>query len=156
MKSLIIPFINFAVFAAILIYLTRKKIAEFFQIREKKLRDEFVGYKTRCEAAEKEVDRLKQKMAQVEDEKNIIISQYKQKSEAVYKKIIDEAKAEADEMQCECNKIIDAEIEDMKKKIIGEFTDSIMAAVEKKADTLSESKKDELRKEFIELLSRKK
>lgn len=156
MKELIIAFINFAVFAAILVYFTRKKVAEFFSAREKKLRDEFEGYRSRYEEAQERVKALQQKLDLVEEEKNRILAQYRDKSEKLYKEMIDAARKEADEMQCECGKILEAEIDEMKKKIISEFTDSVLKAVEKRTAGMPESKKNELKKEFIELLNREK
>lgn len=156
MKELIIAVINFAVFAAILVFFTRKKIAEFFSTREKKLRDEFDGYRSRYDEAQEEINALQRKLDLVEEEKNTILAQYREKSGKLYKEIIDAAKKEADEMQCECGKILDAQIDEMKRKIIGEFTDSLLKAVESRTAGISESKKNELKKEFIELLNREK
>lgn len=156
MKEIIIAFINFAVFGAILIYLTRKKASEFFSEREKKLRDEFDGYRQRYDLAQEKIKVLQQKLDLVEDEKDSILAQYKEKSDRLYQEIIDAARKEADEMQCECGKILEAEIDEMKKKIISDFTDSVLKAVEKRTAGLPESKRNELKKEFIELLNREK
>ncbi|MGI6395601.1 MAG: ATP synthase F0 subunit B [bacterium] len=156
MKGLLIAFINFVVFAVMLVYFTRKKVAAFFSEREKKLRNEFEGYRQRYDSAQEKIKVLQQKLDIVEEEKNTILAQYKEKSEAVYRDIIESAKKEAGEMQCECGKILEAEIEDMKKKIISDFTDSVLKAVESRTAGLSEDRKNDLKKEFIELLNREK
>lgn len=156
MKELIIAFINFAVFAAILVYFTRKKAVEFFSTREKKLRDEFDGYRSRYDEAQEKVKVLQQKIDFLEEEKIAILAQYKEKSDRLYQEILDAARKEADEMQCECGKILEAEIDEMKRRIVSEFTDSVLKAVEKRTAGMPESKKNELKKEFIELLNRGK
>ena len=156
MKELVIALINFAVFAVILVYFTRKKAHEFFSEREKKLRDEFDGYRSRYDKAQEEIAALSHKLDLVEEEKNTILAHYRDKSDRLYREIIDAAKKEADEMQCECGKILEAEIDEMKRKIISEFTDSVMKAVESRTAGMPESKKKELKKEFIELLNREK
>jgi len=154
-EALIMPTINFAIFAAILFYFTRKKIADFFETRERELRTQFEDSKKRCLSAEEEISMLKQKLSAVEGEKKIIIEKYAEKSSLLQQEILNDAKKEAEAMRYECSRIVDAEVEELRKKIVFEFVESILASVEKKALLLSDEKKAELRKEFIASIGKK-
>jgi len=150
--SFLYAVINFVLFAWILVYFAGKKIKAFFEERERTIREEFNRYKSNYEFAESEIRSLKEKISKLEEEKKSIEESYEEKGEVLYKDIVQKAKNEAIAIRIDAEKRLNEEIVSLRESIVLEFIDSFITEVEKRAKQLDETAKNDLKREFIELL----
>lgn len=144
--------INFGIFAYIVFRFGWKPIKKTFEDREKIIREELEKYKASYELAENEISLLKNKIDAIEEEKGKVLAGYEKDGDSVYSSIINKAKKDAERMRKESEIYLHEEITSMKEKILKDFVEKLIAEVERSASSLDASKKESLKKEFIQLI----
>jgi F0F1-type ATP synthase membrane subunit b/b' len=87
-------FVNLAIFIAIIVYLTRKPISEQFRTKRDAIRADLIRAEEEKKAALARLTSIEARLAQLETEKETILTRAKEESEAERRRLSDQTNAE--------------------------------------------------------------
>jgi|GEM_PF-1199620 len=151
---LLFALINFALFAAILIKLTGRKLSSFFFARERAITEEFERYQHAYEDAEREIRYLRQKVDGLPAEKKQLMENYERQAIHLYDDIMNSARIQAEFIQKEAERTLRDETDRCRTNIVSNFIASLIAELEGRATALDEPTRRDLVHEFDRLTGR--
>lgn len=92
-------FINLALFIAILVYLLKKPLTEAFKAKRDVIRAELIKAEAEKQAALKQLTEIEARLAQLENEKAVILARAKEEAAAEKKRLAAQARAEVDRLR---------------------------------------------------------
>ncbi|MFW5908709.1 MAG: ATP synthase F0 subunit B, partial [Desulfosalsimonas sp.] len=120
--------INFVVLAAIIIFLLRKPVKQFFGDRTRLIREQLEDLESQKQAAEKKLEEYNDRLAALSRESEKIIEDYRRQGENLKAQILKEAEAAANKLEEQATKNIEREFARAKLQLETEVFDK---AVEK-------------------------
>jgi F-type H+-transporting ATPase subunit b len=121
---------NFALLAAILIYLLRKPLPKALQSRRQGIKDQLDDLEGQKREAERELAEYKERFARLDQEVEKIVAEYIRDGEAAKANIIEEAKAAAEKLQEQAKKNIEHEFQKAKQQLKAEMAEQAVAMAE--------------------------
>jgi F-type H+-transporting ATPase subunit b len=122
--------LNFGVLAAVLIFLTKKPIAQALAGRRQGIKDQLDDLERQKREAEKQLAENKEKLALLDSEVEKIMAEHIQEGEAAKARIIEEAKAAAEKLQEQAKKNIEHEFQKAKQQLRAEMADEAVSMAE--------------------------
>lgn len=92
-------FLNLGVFVALLVYLLRRPLSEAFLARREEIRSELIRAEEERQAALKRLSAIDEKLAQLETEKEQILTEAKNEAAAEKKRLAEHTKAEIERLR---------------------------------------------------------
>ncbi|MCB9027182.1 MAG: ATP synthase F0 subunit B [Bdellovibrionaceae bacterium] len=150
-KIIITQTINIALALGILIYFTRKKVADHFQVRHEGYHAEVRKAEEAKDAAEKKKREISERLKKLQDTQSNTINQARAEAEEMKRKIIDDAKMAAKKLAEDAKRTYEYEyqkaIELLRKELL---SSSIQMAEEKMKDEIDGKVLQRMRSEFVE------
>jgi len=151
LMDLLARFINFAVLAGVMIFLLRKPIKNFFSGRSEQIRKDFEELDVRKIQAQEQLQQIRKKLDEIEQERDNIIAQFVKEGEAEKKKIIDNAKAVSERIEEQAQLTIQQEIQKAKDGLKEEISElATRMAEEIISKNIQPDDEDRLIKEYIQ------
>ncbi len=151
---LLFALINFAIFAAILVRLTGRKLGSFFFDRERGIVEEFEKYKHTYEDAEREIRYLRQKVDGLPAEKKQLMEHYERQAIQLYDDIMNSARIQAEFIQKEAERTLRDEMDRCRANIVSNFIASLLAELGTQAAALDRTTRRGLLRDFERLAGR--
>lgn len=142
--------LNFAVFAGILYYFLGKRVADFFKKRSTGIADEISSLEERKAAAEKNLEEVGRRIADLESERKAILADYQAQGEAVKKAIIAQAEKNAEHIMAQAKATAQNEIQGAMDDMRVQMAEHIVEATEKLlAERLTEAEHAKLIDKYL-------
>jgi len=143
--------VNFIIFAAILIWLLRKKVIDFFNQR----RDEYLAAVRKFEHAKAEAERkateLRVRLEHLESSAIHSVEKAKQEAGDIQSKIVADAQGASQKLQAEAKKTVEVEvaraIQDLREEVLKQATEAARQIMQQQ---LKEQDQKRLQNEFVE------
>lgn len=142
--------LNFAAFAGILYYFLGKRVVAFFKNRTKGIADEISSLEDRKAAAQKNLEEVGQRIADLESERKAILADYQAQGEAVKKAIITQAEKNAEHIMAQAKATAKNEIQSAMDGMRVQMAEQIVEATEKLlAERLTEAEHAKLIDKYL-------
>ena len=122
--------INFVVLAGILIFVLRKPVSEALGSRIEGIKAQLADLEAQKEDAEKKLAAYNEKLSQLENEAEKIVSDYIQQGNEAKARIIQEAEAAAEKLQSQARRNIEHEFERAKQQLQQEVLEKSLIKAE--------------------------
>jgi len=122
--------INFAVLAALLIYLLRKPVKQGLNNRIESIKNQLEELEAKKQAAEEELANYNQRFQQLDQEAQQIIDQYINQGNEAKARIIAEAEAAAEKLQEQARRNIEHEFQRARQELQDEVIEEALAKAE--------------------------
>lgn len=143
--------INFAVLAAVLIYLLRKPVKKGLNNRIESIKNQLEELEAKKKAAEEELAKYNQKFQQLDQEAQQIIDQYIQQGNEAKARIIAEAEAAAEKLQEQARRNIEHEFGKARRELQDEVIEKALAQAESMIkDKISRQDQERLVDEYLD------
>jgi len=123
--------VNFALFLGIIYKLAGDKIKDFFGGRTKEIESNFQSLEKRRSEAEEKLKQVEARIANLEQERQEILSEAKRQGEAIKNAIIEKAYKEAEEIKKQAEIKAQQEFEQAIEMLRAEMADKIIESAEK-------------------------
>lgn len=123
--------VNLVIYLGIFIIFGGKKIAGIFKGRSKGIADNLAGLEKRKIQAEKDLADMEQRIANLEEERQAILKEYREQGEAIRASLIAAAQTEAASITAQAQKTARHETDQAIEKLRSEFADLMVEAAEK-------------------------
>lgn len=123
--------INLILVIAILYKFAGSKIAALFKGRQSNIRQELDDLQARKETAEKKLQDVEQSIANLEQEKEAILSEAKEQGEAIKQAIIQKAEESAEQIKAQAKVSAEQEASVALEEMRAELADKVVEAAEK-------------------------
>ncbi|MFP4194058.1 MAG: ATP synthase F0 subunit B [Desulfobacterales bacterium] len=124
--------INFVVLAAILVFLLRKPVKQFFGDRIRVIREQLEDLENQKQAAEKQLEEYNERLAALSRESEKIVEDYRRQGENMRDQILREAEDAANKLEEQARKNIEREFAQAKLQLETEVFDKAMEKAEQK------------------------
>ena len=132
--------LNFGLLAVVLFFLAKKPVKEFFQSRQKGIEEELTDLEQKKKNAEKELAEYESRLKNLNEESNRILEDYVRQGEEAKKRIIAEAREQAEKLEDLAKRNIDQEFKTAKAALKDEIAEK---AVERAEELVKQSIADE-------------
>jgi F-type H+-transporting ATPase subunit b len=122
---------NFAVLAAVLVFILRKPISQALRSRIKSIQEQLENLEIQKVEAEKQLAQYNEKLSQLENEAANIVDDYIKQGDEAKAKIIKEAEQTAEKLRAQARRNIEHEFEKAKQKLQQEIVESSLQKAEK-------------------------
>jgi F-type H+-transporting ATPase subunit b len=122
---------NFAVLAAVLVYLLRKPISQALNARVKNIQEQLASLEAQKAEAEKQLARYNDKLSKLESEAQKIVESYIKQGKEAKAKILKEAEAVAEKLQAQARRNIENEFDKARQELQREVLEKSLARAEK-------------------------
>ena len=123
---------NFVALVAILFFILRKPVKNFFNDRIRVIREQLTDLENQKKAAEQKLAEYNNRLAALSQESEKIIEQYRQQGESVRDKILKEAENAANKLEDQAKRNIEREFAQAKKKLETEVFEKAIEKAEEK------------------------
>lgn len=142
--------INFAIFAAIIYKLAGKRLKEFFSGRSYQIETELKDLDTRKADAEKQLKEVERSIANLEQEREAILSEFRSQGEALKESIVAAAKENAEKIRKQAEVTASQELKQAVDSVRIELADLVTEAAEKMiVEKLSKEDHEKLIDEYL-------
>ncbi len=145
---------NAIIFAVLMYIMLKKPVIAFFKERSETVEEAVMRRETVRKVARDKIEEYAQRMDKLEKQWEADLKKYQSEGEAEHKRIIEEAKLQAEKIKADASKIVEAELRKAKHELRKETATEVIRQAEK---LLSEKITDEDRKrlvgEYIDMLS---
>lgn len=143
--------INFVLYAALLFFLLRKPIKNFFKGREDSFKQALIKAEAARADAEKKRQEIQERLTKLEATADQSIAQAKAEAEALKNKIIQEAQELSKNLKDEARRTADIEIERAKLELRSDMLHQAVALSQKMLiDKIADNDQKRLQTEFVE------
>lgn len=143
--------INFAIYIALLVYLLRKPIANFFKTREQIYKQAVMRGESARRDAEKKKREVQQRLSELESTADDSIANARAEAAALMLQIQQEAQTMSDRLRDEANRTADLEIERARGLLREEMLNQAMSQSRKMLeDKMAEPDQKRLQTEFVD------
>lgn len=122
--------LNFIVLAAVLFYIARKPVAQFFSSRVKDIRDQLADLEQKKASAQKELADYETKLADLSKESEKIVQDYIRQGEEAKKRILAEAESQALKLEESAKRNIEQEFKAAKSRLQQDIAEKALAQAE--------------------------
>lgn len=133
--NVIVPYVNFAVFLALLVFFARKKVKDAFVKKRQTFESEAKSAAEHFSAAEKSRTEMKQRLSALDKDLAEFEQRTKTLAEQDSQKLLQEARRMAQSIEGDVSRIIASEVEDAKEemrvKILQEIRAEVSAEIKK-------------------------
>lgn len=122
--------INFIIFFAVLFFLVRKPLKQALSSRREAIQQELTDLEKKKEEAQREFEALTKRIANIKEERESILAEYRAEAEREKQKIIENAKKMADRIVDQAQKTIQQEIQKANQALRQEMADTAVRMAE--------------------------
>lgn len=141
---------NFAILAAVLVFILRKPISQALRSRIKSIQEQLENLEIQKVEAEKRLIQYNEKLSQLENEAAKIVDDYIKQGNEARAKIIKEAEQTAEKLQAQARRNIEHEFDQAKQKLQQEIVESsLQKAEESLKKEITAQDQDKLIDEYI-------
>ena len=121
---------NFAVLAAVLVFILRKPISQALSSRVKSIQEQLESLEVQKAEAEKQLAQYNEKLSRLENEAAKIVDDYIKQGNEAKAKILKEAEQTAEKLQAQARRNIEHEFDKAKQKLQQEIVESSLQKAE--------------------------
>jgi F-type H+-transporting ATPase subunit b len=143
--------INFAVLAAVLVYLLKKPIAQALNGRIEGIREQLETLEAKKREAEGQLAKYNEKLSRMDQEAKKILATYVQQGEETKARLIEQAKLAAEKLEVQAQRNIEHHFQQAKLKLQSELIDKALVKAEAMIkESISDKDQEKLVEEYLD------